>query len=216
MKLEERMELFERTDLYVVITKEFCGGRPALEVLEAVLDAGVKIVQFREKELPGCELFNRASAFRNATEIAGAQLIINDRVDIAIAVGADGVHLGQSDIPISSARLMAPDLIIGASTHSLYDAIYAQEGGASYVNIGPIFPTQTKIDASSIVGPEMIETVAGEVMIPYTVMGGIKLDNIDEVLNRGAKHVAVITAVTEAEDPCGAAKELREVIINTR
>lgn len=213
MTLQERMALFDKTDLYVVITKEYCGGRPSLEVLKGALDAGVGIVQFREKGLPAGELCRRASAFRSLTEEAGALLIINDRVDVALAVGADGVHLGQADLPLAAARQMAPELIIGASTHSRYEAIYAQEGGASYANIGPIFTTQTKEVAGGVLGPELISEVAREIMIPFTVMGGIKHGNVGEVLKRGVRHVAVVTAVTEADDVRGAAEELRKAIV---
>ena len=144
MTHRERLALFDQADLYVVITEALCAGRSALDVLGKTLAAGVRLVQLREKDMGGRELYERALAFRRETEAAGALLIINDRLDIALATGADGVHLGQDDLPVAAARRLAPDLIIGASTHSLEDALAAQEAGASYVNIGPIFPTQTK------------------------------------------------------------------------
>lgn len=207
----ERLARFEQADLYVVITEALCAGRSALEVLAKALAAGVRLIQMREKDLSGRELYERARAFRRETEAAGALLIINDRLDIALAVGADGVHLGQEDLPVSAARRVAPDLLIGASTHSLEEALAAQEAGASYVNIGPIFPTQTK-EAAAFLGPEMIDRIAPHLRIPWTTMGGIKAGNIGEVVSRGGRHPAVITAVTAAPDPAAAARELRDLI----
>ncbi|MCC6490345.1 MAG: thiamine phosphate synthase [Candidatus Hydrogenedentes bacterium] len=214
MNLSERLALFDRPDLYVVITEAFCGGRPALDVLDAVLDAGVRLIQFREKDLDELELFLRASQFRERTREYDALLIINDRLEVAIATEADGVHLGQTDTPVNVARSIAPELIIGASSHNLDEALEAQALGASYVNIGPIFATQTKSVPTGAVGPSMIDAIAPRLTIPWTTMGGIKLHNIDEVICRGARRVAVVTAVTEAEDVCAAARALRERIVS--
>lgn len=212
MKYAERMRRFEDSDLYVVITQNFCKGRSSLSVLDAVLDAGVRLVQFREKEFSDNELYGQAKAFRERTRAHGALLIIDDRVDIALAVEADGVHLGEFDLPVSAARRIAPDLIVGASSHNRSEALTAQEAGASYVNIGPIFPTETKSVAVGAVGPAMIDEIAPHLRIPFTTMGGIKAHNIGEVLGRGARHVAVVTAVTAARDVRAAASELRALI----
>ncbi|GMV94285.1 MAG: putative thiamine-phosphate synthase 2 [Candidatus Hydrogenedentota bacterium] len=213
MDLAQRLARFEAADLYVVITEQFCAGRSSLDVLDAVLDAGVKLVQLREKELDDRSLFERAIQFRERTRDVGALLIVDDRVDIALAVDADGVHLGESDLPVDVARSIAPDLIVGASSHSLDEALAAQQAGAGYVNIGPIFTTQTKSVPTGIVGPEMIDQIVPHLTIPWTTMGGIKRHNIGQVLQRGAKRVAVVTAVTEAEDVRAAAAELREAIL---
>ena len=204
-----RMDRFAETDLYVVITASFCAGRSALEVLDACLAAGVRLVQFREKDADARALYEGAKAFRARTADAGALLIVDDRVDIALAVGADGVHLGQRDLPIEAARRIAPDLILGASSHNPGEARAAQAAGASYVNIGPIFSTQTKAVPTGAVGPDMIARIAPELDVPFTCMGGIKSHNIGEVLARGARHVAVVTAVTAADDPKAAALDLR-------
>ncbi|HOF39313.1 MAG TPA: thiamine phosphate synthase [Candidatus Hydrogenedentes bacterium] len=212
MRLAERMRRFDATDLYVVITKEFCNGRPALTVLDAVLEAGVQLVQLREKDSTDRDLYARALAFRERTRAHNALLIIDDRVDMALAVDADGVHLGEHDLPLEAARRIAPDLILGASSHNLQEALAAQDVGASYVNIGPVFPTQTKRVASGALGPEAIAEIAPRLSIPFTTMGGIKTHNIAEVVRRGARHVAVVTAVTAAPDVCAAARELRALI----
>ena len=214
MDVATRLARFHQTDLYAVITEQFCRGRSAIAVLEAVLEAGVRLVQFREKNLEDRELYQRCFQFRERTAGADALLIVDDRLDIALATGADGVHLGQTDLPVEAARRVAPNLLIGASAHSLEEALAAQQAGASYVNIGPIFATQTKDVSAGAIGPEMIDLIAPHLTIPFTCMGGIKPDNVHEVLRRGARHVAVVTAVTAADDVYAAALELRRAILN--
>jgi thiamine-phosphate pyrophosphorylase len=214
MDVATRLARFHQTDLYAVITEQFCRGRSAIAVLEAVLEAGVRLVQFREKNLEDRELYQRCFQFRERTAGADALLIVDDRLDIALATGADGVHLGQTDLPVEAARRVAPNLLIGASAHSLEEALAAQQAGASYVNIGPIFATQTKDVSAGAIGPEMIDLIAPHLTIPFTCMGGIKPDNVHEVLRRGARHVAVVTSVTAADDVYAAALELRRAILN--
>ncbi len=213
MTHDQRLRVFHEADLYVVITEALCAGRSALEILGMTLAAGVRLVQLREKDLDSRSLYELAVEFRRETTAAGALLIINDRLDIALAAGADGVHLGQDDLPIGVARRLAPELIIGASTLSLAEALAAQEAGASYVNVGPIFATPTK-ESAIPVGPEMINRITPQLRIPWTTMGGIKKTNIDQVVSRGARHPAVITAVTAAPDPTAAARELRQIIVS--
>ncbi len=212
MSHAERMARFEKSDLYVVITEAFCEGRPATEVLDAVLKAGISLVQFREKDLDDEEMYERALAFRKLTDEAGALLMIDDRIDIALAVKADGVHLGRHDLPISIARKLAPDMIIGASSHTVEQAREAEAAGASCVNIGPVYATQTKLKTAAPLGPEIVEEITRAVSIPVTCMGGIKIENIDKVLAHGARHPAVVTAVTAQPDPQAAAEELRKKI----
>ena len=200
MTLEERMALFSSVDLYVVVTEAFCAGRSAVEILDKILEAGVRAVQLREKDMNDGPLYDLALKFRELTSNKNALLLINDRIDIGLAAGADGVHLGQGDLPAEVARIIAPEMIVGCSTHSVHEAVSAQRAGASYVNIGPIFATQTKSGTISALGPEIIDAVSPHLSIPWTVMGGIKESNIAQVLERGAKRVAVVTAVTAAHD----------------
>jgi thiamine-phosphate pyrophosphorylase len=216
MKLAERMARFEQADLYVVITEEFCRERSPVFVLEQALDAGVKLVQLREKHMTDRQLFRRALEFRELCQRYDALLIVDDRVDIALASGADGVHVGQEDLPLEAARSLAPDLIIGCSTHSVDEAVTAQEAGALYVNVGPVFATQTKTGTSGPLGPDGVRVIAGHLTIPWTVMGGIKAANIGQVLERGAKRVAVVTAVTAADDVRAACEALRGIIVAAR
>ncbi|HWR97227.1 MAG TPA: thiamine phosphate synthase [Candidatus Methanoperedens sp.] len=212
MLLNNRLARFRETDLYVVITERFCAGRTALAVLGEVLAAGVGVVQLREKEIDDRELFERARAFRERTLRAGALLIVDDRVDVALAADADGVHLGQRDLPVREARGQAPSLLIGASSHTPEQAWEAQAAGASYVNIGPIYPTQTKATGLPALGPAALDSTVPRLTIPFTVMGGIKAHNLGALLERGARHVAVVTAVTAAGDVAGAARALRQAI----
>jgi thiamine-phosphate pyrophosphorylase len=213
MDLARRLGAFERADLYVVITATFCAGRNALTVLDQVLAAGVGLVQLREKDLEDRRLYELAQEFRRRTEAVGALLIIDDRVDMALAAGADGVHLGQTDLPVAAARQIAPDLIVGASSHSLEEALAAQAAGAGYVNIGPIFPTATKPGAVAL-GVEAISEITPHLRIPWSTMGGINGANIAQVVSRGARHPAVMSAVTAAAEVTAAARALREMIIS--
>ncbi len=210
-----RMERFDASDLYVVITEAFCAGRSSLDVLDAILEAGVTLIQFREKDWPHEKLYETALEFRRRTRDGGALLIVDDRLDIALAVEADGIHLGQEDLPVHIARRAAPELILGVSSHNLAEAVAAQRDGASYVNIGPIFPTETKALTMDALGPESIHIIAPHIDIPYTCMGGIKAHNIDQLMACGAAHPAVVTAVTASSDPAAAARELRGIIQST-
>jgi thiamine-phosphate pyrophosphorylase len=212
MDRETRRRRFREVDLYPVTCERLSAGRSNLDLLEAAIRGGARIIQLREKELPVRDLYRMALAFRKISADAGMLLMIDDRVDIALAVGADGVHLGQDDLPLAAARAIAPELLIGISTHSREEALKAQDEGADYVNIGPIFPTRTKEGVRRPLGPEAIPEIAAGIEIPFTVMGGITGANIDQVLAQGARRVAVVTAVTMAGDVAGAVAALREQI----
>ncbi len=207
-----RKSMFEAVDIYPVTCEKLSAGRSNLQVLEGIIQGGARIVQLREKEATSRELYRQAVLFREITAGAGVLLIINDRVDIALAVDADGVHLGQDDLPLDAARKLAPELIIGASTHSLEEAVRAQEEGADYVNIGPIFPTSTKEGIQRFLGPQAISTISPSLSIPFTVMGGIHSGNIHEVLRHGARKVAMVTEITQAPDIAGTVRMLRREI----
>jgi thiamine-phosphate pyrophosphorylase len=211
-----RMARFVKAGLYLVTSQSLSAGRTTLEVVRAALDAGVRLIQLREKDMPIRALVRLAGEVRCLTEAAGALLLINDRLDVALAVGADGVHLGQEDFPIPEARRLAPDLIIGASTHSVEEALRAQEEGASYVNIGPIFPTATKSWTAPFLGLEGLRRIAAVTHVPFSVMGGIKSDHIPALVQSGAQAIALVTAVTAAPDPFAATRHLLDVIAAAR
>jgi thiamine-phosphate pyrophosphorylase len=213
MRREARKQMFHQVDIYPVTCEELSEGRSNLEVLEAVIRGGTKIIQLREKEYQKRDLYHLALKFREMTARAGVLLIINDHVDIALGVEADGVHLGQEDLPVQIATKLAPELLIGASTHSLEQALQAEKDGADYINIGPIFITKTKEGVESSLGPEAIARISPHIEVPFTVMGGINEENLDLVLAKGARRVAMVTAITRAEDIAAKIRALREKII---
>jgi len=209
----ERLARFREIDIYPVTCEKLSAGRTNLDVLRAVIDGGARIVQLREKEYSTRTLYRTAEQFRTETAKAGVLLIVNDRIDVALAVGADGVHLGQDDLPIAAARRLAPRLLIGASTHSREEALQAEQEGADYVNIGPIFPTKTKEGIANFLGPEAIRSIRSAITVPFTVMGGITASNLDLVLQQGARRVAMITAITQATNIATTIRTLRERIV---
>jgi len=204
-------------DLYPVTCQKLSRGRSDLEVLDALIQGGARIVQLREKEISKREFLDLARAFRERTHAAGMTLIINDHIDICRAAHADGVHLGQDDFPAREAReLLGPLAIIGVSTHSVEQALQAKEEGADYINVGPIFATQTKEHSGPPVGIELFRQVRKLVDIPITVMGGINLNNVNQLLDAGAERIAVVSAVVGAEDIAGTVKEFRQRIARAK
>ena len=212
MTREERKARFKEIDVYPVTCERLSGGRSNLEVLEAVIRGGARIIQLREKEYSKKDLYRLALTFREISAAAGMLLMVNDHLDLALAVGADGVHLGQDDLPLTAARRLAPALLIGVSTHSLEQALEAEREGADYVNIGPIFATATKVGVGHPLGPEAVATIGPRLSIPFTVMGGIGSGNLDQVLARGAHRIAMVTAITQAPDIAEEVRLFRERI----
>ncbi len=208
-----RLKKLGRADIYPVICSWLCAGKDPLHILEKALAGGARMVQLREKDMPDGEFYELARGFRKLTKDAGALLVVNDRPDIALASGADGVHLGQDDMPAGTVRALAPDLIIGVSTHSLEEALQAKENGADYVNVGPIFETGTKEGLHRFLGPDAVTAIGKKAGLPFSVMGGIKLSNVDQVVSRGAGIVAAVTAITQADDVEGTVRAFRELII---
>jgi len=200
-RYQERLDQFiNQVTLYPVSGEKHCCGRSDRQWLEAVLAGGARIVQLRDKEASGRALFEKALLFRELTRRAGALFIVNDRLDIALLSDADGVHLGNDDVPAQEARRLAPDLLIGVSCNTEEQAKSAAERGASYYNIGPIFPTATKEEPRKVLGVDAIERFSRLSPLPFTVMGGIKKEHIPLLTSRGAQRIAVVTALTKAED----------------
>lgn len=206
----EKLELFRSADIYPVISSEFCLGRAPEDVFAAAAEAGAKIIQLREKNKGDRYLYELACKCRVLADRFGVLLMIDDRVDIALAAGADGVHLGQDDMPIEAARKIAPELFIGNSTHNVHEAVAAFKAGADCINVGPIYPTQTKTVNCGAVGLQMISDVTAQVDLPFTVMGGIKIHRFKELLDAGAQVLAMVTEITTAEDVFAKVRELRE------
>jgi thiamine-phosphate pyrophosphorylase len=193
--------------LYAILDPEQTRGRPAQRVLAALLEAGVSILQLRVKSLPPVDFLELAKQARAVTRAHGCQLIINDRVDIALACGADGVHLGQDDLPLSAGRKLMGQKIIGISTHDLDQARAAERAGADYIGFGPMFGTRTKATGYEARGPEMLQQIRRAVTLPIVAIGGITEANVQEVWQAGADSVAIIGDVLHDNDP--GAKALR-------
>jgi thiamine-phosphate pyrophosphorylase len=195
--------------LYVIIDPAACAGRDPVEVARLALEGGASIVQWRDKRRDKGEQLPQARAVRELCAESGALFIANDHLDLALAVGAGGVHLGQRDLPIEVVRPLAPRLIIGVSTNNAEEARRAQDAGASYVAVGSIFPTGSKGDTRPA-SLDRLREMKDAVELPVVAIGGIDASNIDQVLAASADAVAVISAVCSAEDVRTAARELAE------
>ncbi len=178
---------------------------PLYDMITAVLSAGVRCIQYREKDLSRREIYEHAAILRKLTTLFNATFIINDHADIALAVDADGVHLGQDDLPLKEARKIMGSKIVGISTHSLAQAREAEHEGADYIGFGPVFHTTTK-DAGAPKGFDNIRIIKENVGIPVMAIGGISLDNIASVINAVADAVAVATAICKGDIAVNAEK----------
>jgi thiamine-phosphate pyrophosphorylase len=196
-------------DLYVITDRQQSGGRSLLTVAEAALRGGARAFQLREKDLPPRDLYPLALEMRQLTQAYGARLLINDRVDVALAVNADGVHLTTTSLPASVARqLLGPDRLLGVSTHNLVEAQVAAEGGSDFLVFGPVFFTPSKAPYGQPVGLDALRAVRAVVTLPILAIGGLKKANLDQVLAAGADGIAVISAIISADDPMAAAQDL--------
>jgi thiamine-phosphate pyrophosphorylase len=200
-------------NLYLITDREQALGRNLEYVVEEALRGGVRVVQLREKTLSSKELYERAYELRKLTSRYGAKLIINDRVDVALAVEADGVHIGVQSIPIYKVRrLLGESRLIGVSCHNQVQAITAQEMGADFITFGPVYYTPSKSAYGDPVGLEKLGQVCDLLEIPVFALGGVKLDNCREVIECGAHGVALISGVVSATDPREAARALRSAL----
>jgi thiamine-phosphate pyrophosphorylase len=206
------MALSEKLQLYIVTDSRFCDE---IASAKSVLAAGATAIQLRMKDVCSKKLLQTAVELRKLTKKYGALFIVNDRVDIALASGADGVHLGQDDMPIEYAKKIAPELIIGISASNLDQAIQGQEQGADYIGVGAIFPTQTKTDAS-ICGIDELKKILSEVSIPLVAIGGINHQNASELLTLGNVGLCCISAILASDNIEQATREMLEIINSFR
>ncbi len=199
------------TDIYALTDSNLSLGRSAVNVVKELLAAQVKIIQYREKKLKAGQMLDECRQIRELTKQAGACFIVNDHIDIAMLVDADGVHIGQEDLPLTEVRrLVGEHKIIGLSTHNQDQARKAVELGADYIGVGPIFATKTKEDVCAPVGYEYLDFVAKNINIPFVAIGGIKKHNINEVVKHGAYCCALVSELVGAEDIAKRVQEVRE------
>ncbi|MDR2476592.1 MAG: thiamine phosphate synthase [Treponema sp.] len=203
-----------RLRLYLCTDRILALGRSLEEAVEAAIAGGVTMVQLREKDASSREFYEIACAVRRITEARRAPLVINDRLDIALAVGAAGLHIGQSDLPLEAARKIAGNrLFIGVSAGTVEEALSAQAGGADYLGVGAVFPTGSKVDAGDAIGIERLAAICSAVDIPVVGIGGIGPQNAEAVIKAGAAGIAVISAILSQPDIQAAAEQLRQCVV---
>ena len=198
--------------LYVILDRAAARGRDLDDILAATIEGGGRMIQLREKEWPSGRLWPLAERLRERCRREGVTFVVNDRVDLALALDADGVHLGQDDLPPRAARpLLRPGMILGRSTHSLEQAKAACDEGADYIAVGSMFPTATKPDFE-LVGPALLARIRPLTSLPLIGIGGITDGNVGEVIRAGADGAAVISAVCGAPDPADATRRFLAAI----
>jgi thiamine-phosphate pyrophosphorylase len=203
--------------LYVVTDRQQTAGRPLEAVVAAAARGGAGMVQLREKDLTARELYDLGARLQNLLTPHGIPLLINDRLDVAHALDAAGVHLaGHSLSPAHARRVLGPDKLIGVSTHSLHDARQAVGERADFIVFGPVFDTPSKRQYGAPQGLQRLAEVVAHVTCPVIAIGGIDTDNLPQVLQTGAYGVAMIRAVLAAPDPCAAAWQLRQQLPSTQ
>jgi thiamine-phosphate pyrophosphorylase len=200
--------------LYLVTDRGLAKGRSTLDIIRPAVQGGVTCVQLREKECSTLEFIEQAQLIKAYLQSKGVPLIINDRVDVALAVEADGVHLGQTDMPLDMAKKIIGDsMIIGISAESLADAVAAEKGGADYLGVSPIYATPTKTDTAPPLGLEGLRAIRQKVNLPLVGIGGLNRDNAAAVIRHGGDGVAVVSAIVAADDPRQAAVDLNQIIV---
>ncbi len=205
----KRLDL-KQCPIYFVTDHNMTGGRSQLDIVKAALEGGVRLVQYRDKDLPDSGFEREAKAALDLCRLHGALLLINDRVDIAKTIGADGVHLGQGDLdPHEARRVLGPDAIIGYSTHNRGEVLAAEPLPIDYINIGPMFPTATKDHSLyGALGSDLVLELSRLSRHPFTTMGGIKKNHLRDLFSRGVNTVAMVTEIGLAPDPAARVRDL--------
>jgi len=209
-----KSEWLKDLKLYLITDRKLFKAQCSMYfAIESALEAGAGYIQLREKDLSVKELLEMAVWMRELTGEYDAKLFINDRVDIALSVGADGVHLGQNSIPPHAARKISGDkLMIGVSTHSINESIDAERDGADFITLGPVYETPSKLKYGNPVGTDSLRKVKSRISIPVLAIGGIKLNNVKEVKEAGADGIALISAILTAENIKETTKELLRLL----
>jgi thiamine-phosphate pyrophosphorylase len=197
--------------IYGITAEKFSRGRSNPEVVQEMIAGGVAVVQYREKHGAKSfrQMYDECTAIRRLTRDSGVPFIVNDYVELAMVVDADGVHLGQDDLPVAKVRERVGSKIIGLSTHGPDQARAALAAGVDYIGVGPLFATRTKDDVCDPVGLAYLDDVLQNIPLPAVAIGGIKLHNIDQVVAKGARTICLVTEIVGAEDIAGMVRRLR-------
>jgi thiamine-phosphate pyrophosphorylase len=210
--MSSKKKLLERSRLYIIVDKKVSGSKSILNIVRKIKDLNPGIIQLRDKESKKEVILKEAYALRKLLLKGKTIFIVNDYIDIAKVVESDGIHLGQSDLPLTIARkLLGKDKIIGVSCHNLNQAIQAQKQGADYISIGPIFPTPIKPEHRDV-GLKLIQMVSKMIHIPFFVIGGINQRNLSKVLSSGAKRVAICRGICEVKDVTFTLKKISQIL----
>ena len=208
-----KAELREALRLYLVTDPVLHGERGVTGTCEEALSAGVRFVQLRDKNASTLSLYNSAVELKNLCDAHSGYFVVNDRIDVAMAVGADGVHLGQSDMPAGIARsILGPDAVIGVSVRTVEQAQKAMVDGADYIAANLVFSTNTKKDIKEPLGLDMVSALSEASSLPLIAIGGINPDNTPTVMNAGCSGVAVVTAIMNAESPASEVEKFMEAL----
>ena len=199
--------------LYVITDPRLKKGRSIQALALRAARGGAGLIQVRDKITPPGLMERQAAGLHQILEKEGVPLVINDWPVLASRIGAEGVHVGQNDLSVSEARKLAPGAFVGKSSHNLDQALQAQEEGADYVALGPVFPTRTKRRGNPPVGLDLLEKAASRIRAPWVAIGGIDQGNLPQVLEAGARRIAVVTAVTTAADPEASCRKLLDLIL---
>lgn len=199
--------------LYLCTDRLLAMGRPIIQAVEQAIQGGVTMVQLREKDASTRDFYRVALEVQAVTKRHGIPLVINDRLDIALAIGADGIHLGQSDMPVEVARrLVGSSMFIGISAATVESALAMQKAGADYIGTGPVYPTGSKGDAGDAIGVNGLSAVCNAVSIPVVAIGGISAANTPGIMESGVDGIAVISAILSQPDITQAARALRALV----
>lgn len=201
--------------LYAILDPEVRGAYALLDLAQEVLAGGCSVLQLRAKSLSDRDCIDLALSLRALCSTHRVPFVLNDRVDLARVVRADGVHLGQDDLPIEAARKLAGEMWIGLSTHSLAQALAAEKAGADMIGFGPVFPTTSKVNPDPVVGLARLREVTAAVQIPVAAIGGVTTENANDVTRAGAMFGAVISALSLATSPRDAARRLHAAMTET-
>ncbi|MBN1516165.1 thiamine phosphate synthase [Candidatus Sumerlaeota bacterium] len=214
MENHPRRQPIQQWDIYPITSLELANGRSYPEIAEAMLEGGARVIQLRDKQTDFHDLVKAGRDMARIVRDSGAQLIVNDNPYLAKEIGADGVHLGQTDCPVDIARdILGPNKLIGLSTHTIHQALRAQMlPNVDYIGWGPIFATETKPGANEPLGLDGVAWAARNLKIAFVCIGGINAENIESLAQRGAKICAAVSAVMQNEDITASTRKLRQML----